>query len=125
MASQRDKYRQEVHFKIMRLLDENPSITTRQIAEKVGISNGSAYYCLTGMIEKGYIKLQNFTQSKTKAKYIYELTQQGIRVKAALTISFLEHKKHEYEVLKQEIELLERELGDHKKISPINNGGTL
>ena len=95
----------------MRLLDENPSISTRQIAQKVGISNGAAYYCVTALIDKGFVKLKSFSQSKTKAKYIYELTPRGLRVKAALTVSFLERKRHEYEDLRSEIERLERELG--------------
>ena len=101
----------------MRLLDEDPSISTREIAKKVGISNGAAYYCVTALVEKGFVKLKNFTQSKNKAKYFYELTPRGIRAKAALTVSFLERKKHEYEDLKLEIERLESELGleDHSK----------
>ena len=64
------------------------------------------------------MKLKNFTQSKTKANYIYELTPRGIRAKAALTVSFLERKRHEYEDLKVEIDRLESELGvDDKKKS--------
>ena len=94
----------------MRLLDEDPSISTREIAQKVGISNGSAYYCVTALIDKGFVKLKNFSQSKTKANYIYELTPRGIRAKAALTVSFLERKRHEYGDLKLEIERLENEL---------------
>ena len=111
MASQREQQQKETHFKVMRLLDENPAISTREIARNVGISNGAAYYCVTALVEKGFVKLKNFTQSKAKANYIYELTPRGIRVKAALTVSFLERKRHEYEDLKLEIERLERELG--------------
>ena len=99
-----------MHFRVMRLLDDDPSISTREIAKKVGVSNGTAYYCVTALIEKGFVKLKNFTQSKTKTNYIYELTPRGIRAKAALTVSFLERKKHEYEDLKLEIERLESEL---------------
>ena len=111
MASRRDQRQQETHFKVMQLVDADPSISTREIANKVGISNGSAYYCVTALIDKGFVKLKNFTQSKTKANYIYELTPRGIRVKAAMTVQFLELKRDEYNDLKAEIEKLENELG--------------
>ena len=94
----------------MRLLGEEPSISTREVARRVGISNGAAYYCITALIEKGFVKLKNFARSKTKGNYIYELTPRGIRAKAALTVSFLERKRLEYEDLKLEIERLESEL---------------
>ena len=123
MASQREQQQQETHFKVMRLLDEDPSISTREIAKKVGISNGAAYYCVTALVEKGFVKLKNFTQSKTKANYIYELTPRGIRAKAALTVSFLERKRHEYDDLKVEIKRLESELGvDEKKLPDKRRG---
>ena len=109
----------------MRLLDDDPSISTREIAQKVGISNGAAYYCVTALVEKGFVKLKNFTQSKTKANYIYELTPRGIRAKAALTVSFLERKRHEYDDLKLEIECLENELGLDKEKLPENSRGSV
>ena len=109
----------------MRLLDQDPSISTREIARRVGISNGAAYYCVTALIEKGFVKLRNFARSKTKGNYIYELTPRGIRVKAALTVSFLERKKHEYEDLKLEIQRLESELGVEEDNEPTNSGDAL
>ena len=115
MASRRQQRQQETHFRVMRLLDEDPMITTREIASKVGISNGAAYYCVTALIEKGFVKLKNFTKSEVKANYLYELTPRGIRAKAVLTAQFLERKKEEYNDLKAEIERLENELGlDHE-----------
>ena len=110
---------------MMRLLSENPSISTREIARRVGISNGAAYYCVTALVDKGFVKLKNFTQSKTKANYIYELTPRGIRTKAALTVEFLDRKRHEYKDLKVEIERLESELGVGERNKSSNAGDTL
>jgi EPS-associated MarR family transcriptional regulator len=125
MASQREQQQQETRFRVMRLLDEDPSISTREIAQKVGISNGAAYYCVTALVEKGFVKLENFTQSKTKASYVYELTPRGIRAKAALTVSFLERKRLEYEDLRLEIERLEQELGMEEKKTLRNSRGSV
>ena len=110
MASRREERQQETHFKVMRLLGEDPTITTREIARRVGISNGAAYYCVTALIEKGFVKLKNFTKSHSKSSYFYELTPRGIRAKAELAVKFLERKKNEYEAVKAEIERLENEL---------------
>ena len=122
MASQREQQQEETHFRVMRLLDEDPSISTREIARRVGISNGAAYYCVTALVDKGFVKLRNFAQSKTKSNYIYELTPRGIRAKAALTVSFLERKRREYKDLKTEIERLEIELGVEDQSKPDNTG---
>ena len=125
MASNRDERKQELHFRVMRLLEDDPSISTREIAQKIRISNGAAYYCVTALVDKGFVKLKKFTRSKSKAKYIYELTPRGIRAKAALTVSFLERKRHEYEDLKIEIERMESELGFQEKKTPDNNRGSV
>ena len=122
MASQREQQQEETHFRVMRLLDEDPSISTREIARRVGISNGAAYYCVTALVDKGFVKLKNFARSKTKGNYFYELTPRGLRAKAALTVSFLERKRHEYEDLRLEIESLESELVLEHKSKPTNSG---
>lgn len=122
MASQREHQQKETHFKVLRLLEEDPSISTREIASRVGISNGAAYYCVTALIQKGFVKLKNFARSKAKADYMYELTPRGIRAKAALTVLFLERKKCEFEDLKLEIQRLENELRV-EKTSMLENTG--
>ena len=106
-------------------MDDDPSISTREIARRAGISNGAAYYCVEALVGKGFVKLKNFARSKTKRNYIYELTPHGIRAKAALTVSFLERKEREYEELKEEIERLEIELGAGETGNASKTGDTV
>lgn len=101
-----------MRYRVLRLLDENPELSVRDIASAVGVSNGSIYYCLNALVEKGMIKLGNFTASEHKGRYAYILTPRGIAEKTALTASFLKRKLDEYEDLKREIEVLRREVGD-------------
>jgi EPS-associated MarR family transcriptional regulator len=111
VASLREERREEAQFQVMRLIAQNPELTTRQIADEVGISTGAAYYCVTALVEKGLVKLENFKNNPRKGQYAYILTPRGIREKAALTVKFLERKLSEYEALRTEIEDLKREAG--------------
>ncbi|MDB4085526.1 helix-turn-helix transcriptional regulator, partial [Amylibacter sp.] len=74
--------------------------------QKVRISNGSAYYILTSLIDKGLVKLSKFTKNSQKIKYSYILTPKGIREKSLITQNFLVRKKQEYKLLKEEIKNL-------------------
>lgn len=109
MASRREQQQEDVRLRVMRLIGENPAASTRQIADAVGISNGSAYYVLTALVDKGFVKLDNFKNNPRKGQYAYLLTPQGIREKAALTQRFIARKRAEYDALRDEIETLERE----------------
>ena len=95
----------------MRMISQNPEMSTRQIADGVGISNGSAYYVLTALVEKGFVKLGNFKKNPRKGQYAYLLTPKGIREKSLLTHSFIARKREEFEVLSAEIKALEEEAG--------------
>ena len=93
------------------IINENPNMTTREIAQKVGISNGSTYYLLTSLIDKGYVKLLNFNQNNQKLRYSYLLTPKGIREKSFITGRFLVRRKKEFEALREEINSLEEIVG--------------
>ena len=110
MASRRQEHQEDAKYRVFQIISENPQITTREIAKKVGISNGSAYYLLTSLIEMGFIKLSNFKKNSQRIKYSYLLTPKGIREKSLVTSKFLVRKKKEYELLKNEITKLERDL---------------
>lgn len=88
------------------MLQEDPDMTQREIAAKLGLSASGLNYCLKALIDKGLVKVQNFSQSKNKFGYIYVLTPQGLAEKALLTGRFLKRKIQEYEALKAEIAAL-------------------
>lgn len=110
MTSRQAKIQEDIHFRIIRILQENPDLTQRELADKLGMSVGGLNYCLNALIDKGFIKMQNFQNSKNKFKYVYLLTPQGVAEKVALTSRFLKRKMEEYEALKNEIEALKSEM---------------
>ena len=111
MASRREEQQEDVRLRVMRLIAGNPEMSTRQVADEVGISNGSAYYVLTALVEKGFVKLGNFKNISRKGQYAYLLTPKGLREKSLLTHRFIKRKRQEFVGLREEIELLEREAG--------------
>ena len=100
----------ERHLKALRLLEQNPEMTQRELAEALGVSVGAANYCLKALVEKGWVKLENFQKNPNKLGYLYLLTPMGISAKAQLTASFLRRKVAEYEALRTEIEHLRAEV---------------
>ena len=112
MASRRKEHQEDAKFRVLQIINENPQLTTREIAQEVGISNGSAYYLLTSLINMGFVKLSNFKNSSQKIKYSYLLTPKGIREKSLITNKFLVRKKQEFETLRKEINSLEKTVGN-------------
>jgi EPS-associated MarR family transcriptional regulator len=93
----------DVHFRVLHLLEEEPELTQRELAEKLGISLGGANFCLKALIKIGHIKAHNFSENPNKSVYLYLLTPQGIAEKTKLTAGFLKRKMAEYRALKKEI----------------------
>ena len=122
MASRRQQHQEDVRLRVMRLIDENSRMSSRQIADKVGIANGSAYYVLTALVEKGFVKLGNFKNNPRKDQYAYLLTPKGIREKSLLTHRFIGRKRQEFDALRAEIESLEEEVGLAKVVSASESG---
>ena len=100
----------DVHFRVLHMLKEEPELTQRELAQKLGISLGGVNYCLKALIEIGHIKVGNFSKNRNKSVYLYLLTPQGIAEKAKLTADFLKRKMVEYQALKKEIESIRSSL---------------
>ena len=95
--------REDLRFRVLRLMEANPRMSHREIAKAVGGSTGAVNYCINALIEKGMVKVSNFRSSDNKLRYAYILTPEGINEKAALTVSFLRRKLHEYNAIQSEI----------------------
>ena len=113
MTTRQAQIQEDTHFRIMRILQDNPVLTQRELADQLGMSVGGLNYCLKALIDKGFVKMGNFQKSKNKFKYVYLLTPQGIAERVMLTSRFLQRKMEEYEALKAEIERLRAELEDN------------
>jgi len=108
--SRREKFQEDIQFKVLRRLHENPDLSQRKLANELGISLGSINFCFQALMERGWVKMQNFSKSKHKMGYVYLLTPSGISKKSKLTAQFLKRKLEEYEALGEEIEQLKTEL---------------
>ena len=111
----------EIAYKLLKLIEAEPHLSQRDIAQKMGVSLGKTNYCLKALVDKGFIKLQNFYNNKKKSAYVYLLTPQGIEEKAAVTYRFLQRKLKEYENIKIEIQSLKNETGLAKEIRGKDN----
>ena len=110
MSNKLKKIHPDIHFRLLNALEENPYMTQRDLAKKLGVSLGGVNYCLKALIEIGHIKMNNFEKNPNKLNYLYLLTPSGIKEKTILTSEFLKRKMIEYNNLKKEIELIQSKI---------------
>ena len=103
--------RDELRLRVLRALEANPELSQRQLAAELGVSLGGVNYALKMLMERGFVKADNFRKSGRKVAYLYVLTPRGVAEKASLAAAFLGRKLEEYELLTQEIEALKGEVG--------------
>ena len=103
----------EAHFRVLRLLAEQPDASQRQLAKALGISLGKTNYCIQALLQKGWLKVNHFANNRTKDAYRYLLTPSGVEAKARFTARFLQCKLAEYEALEREIAQLRAVLAEH------------
>jgi len=115
---------EDTHFRVLRLLEDNPNLTQRELADATGISLGAVNYCLKALLDKGQIKTSNFRNSERKLAYAYLLTPSGLARKAELTVRFLNRKMAEYERLRAEIERLRQEVQPDSEASGIDTSSS-
>jgi EPS-associated MarR family transcriptional regulator len=109
MTTRRTQLQEDTNFRVLRMLQTNPDLAQREIAQQLGISTIGLNYCVKALIDKGLVKVHNSSQSKNKFGYIYVLQPQGLAEKAQLTSRFLRRKFAEYDTLRAEIATLQAE----------------
>ena len=121
MSNHKTKSPDENNFRVMKLLQDKPDMTQRELAAKVGSSLGGLNYCLNALIDKGWVKMHNFSESQNKFGYVYLLTPVGLAEKTLITARFLTRKMREYEALKVEIAALKVEAAQTNKPTTPHN----
>ena len=104
-------FQEEIQFEVLRRLYQTPQVSQRALAKDLGVGLGTINFCFQALVEKGLVKMQNFSQSKNKLRYAYLLTPAGVAEKSKMTAEFLRRKVAEYEALQAEIEVLKLEIG--------------
>ena len=107
-------FQEEIQFEVLRRLHQTPQVSQRALAKDLGVGLGTINFCFQALIEKGLVKMQNFSQSKNKLRYAYLLTPAGVAEKSKLTAEFLKRKVAEYETLQAEIKSLKAEMNSSK-----------
>lgn len=107
-------FQEEIQFEVLRRLHQTPEISQRALAKDLGVGLGTINFCFQALVEKGLVKMQNFSQSTNKLRYAYLLTPAGVAEKSKLTAEFLRRKVAEYETLQAEIEKLKAEMNSVK-----------
>ena len=113
---------EEIEYTALKLLEENPELSQRQLSSALGVSLGKTHYILKSLIDVGWVKLNNFRDSRNKLGYAYVLTPAGIIEKAAITVRFLARKQREYAALQVEIQALRAEVETIEEAADYSRG---
>ena len=111
----------EISYKLLKIIENNPSINQRELSRQMGMSLGKVNYCLKALINRGMIKARNFYNNENKRIYAYLLTPTGIKQKTVITARFLKQKTREYEELKVQIEELSAEVKNNESGSQVED----
>jgi len=106
-------YEQEIRYRLLNLLHDEPQLRQVDMARKMGISVGKVNFCIAELTKRGLIKVKRFKSAKNKIPYTYILTLRGIEEKGRITVRFLKRKLTEYEEIKRQISSLNKEVEEN------------
>ena len=97
---------EEIRYKILSILKDDPSLTQREMMQQTGVSLGKVNYCVSALVEKGQIRVERFKNNSNKTAYFYHITPSGLKAFTSLSLKFLKIKIDEYDQIKAQIENL-------------------
>lgn len=100
----------ELDYQLLRQIAEHESSNQRDLAQRMGVSVGKVNYCLRAVIDRGWVKVNNFRRADNKWAYAYLLTPRGARAKVRLARAFLKQKEQEFEKLQRVLHALRKEI---------------
>ncbi|MEA2040705.1 MAG: MarR family EPS-associated transcriptional regulator [Thermodesulfobacteriota bacterium] len=103
-------YEQEIRYRLLKILAEEPQLGQREMAKKMGVSLGKVNFCVSELAARGWIKITRLKSARKKIPYIYMLTPRGLEAKTKITLAFLKRKLSEYEEVKYQIAVLTEEV---------------
>ena len=109
---------EDTHYQVLRILEQTPRISQRELGKEMGVSLGKVNYCLKALVDKGMVKVSNIKNSANKWAYFYVLTPRGMEAKARISVRFLQRKLEEYETLRAEIDQLQIEVAAQRPGTP-------
>jgi len=108
-----ETFEQKIHYRLLKLLADEPRLRQLDMAKRMGISVGKVNYCIAELVKKGFIKVKRFQKARRKHAYVYHLTAPGIEEKGRITVAFLKRKLQEYEEIKRQINTLTLEVEEN------------
>lgn len=105
----------EINLELLRKISTKSKINQRVLADELGFSLGKLNYCLKALKQKGLIKIKRFKKSTNKMGYLYILTAKGLSTKTKITINFMKQKMAEYNELRDEVEINDKDAIEHKQ----------
>lgn len=110
MPSRQSQLQEDTIFRVLRLLQDKPDVTQRELAAHLGMSLGGLNYCLRALVDKGLVATATLHNDKSQRKNGYLLTPAGLAHRILLTGRFLARKQRELEALQIEIQDLTNEV---------------
>ena len=102
----------DLDLELLRQLEQKTDSNQRDLAQRLGVSVGKINYCLKAVIDRGWVKVNNFRRADNQLAYAYLLTPSGAHAKVQMTRAFLARKEQEFEQLQREIHALRDEVSE-------------